>query len=100
MIANEISKYEAEKLLYQLYFEISLLKNRVDAANTLERAKCKDQIRSLLEQYRLVEAQVQAMIEAGDEIQLDEFYMVINCLKELRDLLASVGRWIWIQTAN
>jgi len=99
MIVNETHDYGAEKLLYQLYFEISLLKSRVEAASPLERAKCKDQLRSLLDEYKLVEAQVGAMREPGDEIRTEKIRVANNCLQELQDDLASVGRWIWIQTA-
>lgn len=100
MIANEAPDYEAEKLLYQLYYEIMLLKSRVNAANPLERAKCKDQLKSLHDQYKLVEAQVLAIREARDELQIKHSATAINCLQELQELLASVGHWIWIQTAN
>lgn len=99
MIANEAYEYEAEKLLYQQYFEISMLRSRVEAASPLEGAKCKDQLRSLLDQYKLAEAQVGAMRELGDEIQIGQITLANNRLQELQDGLASVGRWIWIQTA-
>lgn len=99
MIANEVHDYKAEKLLYQQYFDISMLKSRVEAASPLERAKCKNQLRSLLDEYKLVEAQVGAMREPGDEIRTEEIRMANNGLQELQDDLDSVGHWIWIQTA-
>jgi len=100
MIVNEAPKYEAEKLLYQLYHEITILKSRVDATRPFEMAKCKDQLRHLLKQYKLLEAQVEAIKEARDEHQAEQYTLAMNHLRELQALLASTGHWILIQTAS
>ena len=100
MIVNEAPDYEAEKLLYQLYHEITILKSRVDEACPVEMKKCKDQLRPLLKQYKFLEAQVEAIKEARDEHQAEQYSMAIDCLRELQALLASTGHWILIQTAS
>jgi hypothetical protein len=99
MITNQAYEYEAEKLLYQFYHEIALLKNRVEAASPCVRGNCEEQLRALLEQYKLAEAHVQAIRAARDGVQT-ELGPVSDCLQELHYLLASVGRWIWVQTAG
>ena len=100
MIVNEAPNYEAEKLLYQLYHEIAILKGRVDAACPAEMAKCKDQLRPLLKQYKLLEAQVEAIKKARDEPQAEQYTLAMNHLRELQELLAATGHWILIQTAS
>ena len=99
MITNQAYDYEAEKLLYQLYFEIALLKNRVEAASPLVRGNCEEQLRLLLEKYKLAEDNLKAIRSAREGFHSEQA-PVHDCLQELRYLLASIGRWIWVQTAG
>lgn len=77
--------------LLKLDFEITLMKFKVEQAMPEVMRECYCQVRSLQDQYRFVETQIQALGEEQDETWVDLCPEIDRGLQELSDSFASVG---------
>ena len=91
MCTREIYLQDVVAQLLKLNFEITLMKFKVEQAMPEVMRECYCHVRSLRDQYRIVETQVQALEEEQDETWVDLCPEIDRGLQELSDSFESVG---------
>ena len=97
---KKVDLREIELQLMPLFFEINVLKFRVEESRPEVRARYRDLLISLCSQYNFVETQVRKLKEAQDEAWEEQLMVIKHNLQELQDKFNQVGQWIYLQTAN
>jgi hypothetical protein len=100
MVAREAKVLALEKNLYPLYFEISVLKRRVDDVHPSGGGECCRELRALVAQYRSVEAMVQKLKESSDQVFEESFAAVERTVEELVRQVSALSPWIMMQLAD
>jgi hypothetical protein len=97
---SKIDLHEIELRLNPLYFEISLLKFRVGEASPEVRAKYRELISNLSDQYNCIESLVRNLRETENKVPDEQIKLAQQNLQELQKTFAMAGQLISIETAN
>ncbi len=89
-----------EEQLMPLYYEISLLESKIEVANADVKDRGEEFVRSLHNQYKFVETQVQALSEDINGVSTREISEVDKSLKDLLCQFELIGQWIWVVTSG
>jgi len=100
MVAREAKVMALEKNLYPLYFELSVLKRRVEDANLGGGGECCQALRALIAQYRSVDALVQTLKESSDQAFEERFAAVERRVEELIQRVSAQNPWIMMQVVD
>jgi hypothetical protein len=100
MVTKKIDLREIEIQLMPLFYEINVLKFRVEESCPEVRARYRDPLITLSSQYNFVETQVRKLKEAQDEVWEEQLTVIEHNLQELQEKFNQVGQWIYLQTAN
>jgi hypothetical protein len=100
MLRKKVSLREIEIQLMPLFYEINVLKFRVEESRPEVRARYRDLLTNLSSQYNFVETQVRKLKEAQDEAWEEQLTVITHNLQELQEKFNQVGQWIYLQTAN
>jgi hypothetical protein len=97
---KKVDLHEIEIQLMPLFYEINVLKFRVEESRPEVRARYRDLLANLSSQYNFVETQVRKLKEAQDEAWEEQLTVITRNLQELQEKYNQVGQWIYLQTAN
>jgi hypothetical protein len=100
MIVREAKVQLLERNLYPLYFEINVLKRRVEDANLGGGGECCQEMRDLIAQYRSVEAMVQGLRESSEIAFEERFAAVEKQINDLARYVSSQSPWIMMKVSN
>jgi hypothetical protein len=100
MAVKKVDLREIEIQLMPLFYEINVLKFRVEESRPEVRARYRDLLTNLSSQYNFVETQVRKLREAQDEAWEEQLTVITRNLQELQEKFNQVGQWIYLQTAN
>ena len=100
MIAREARVQLLERNLYPLYFELSVLKRRVEDASLGGHGECFQEMRTLIAKYRSVEAMVQALRESGEHAFEERFAAAEKQVNDLARYISAQSPWIMMQMAD
>jgi chromosome segregation ATPase len=99
MITRKTDLREIERQLNPLYYEISMLKFRVEESGPKVSTLYRSQVSSMSAQYKFLEAQVQNL-KAEKDIPEEQILRAEKNLRELQKTLNTIGQWIFMETAN
>ena len=100
MIVREAKVQLLERSLYPLYFEINVLKRRVEDANLGRSNDCCQEMRTLIARYRSVEAMVQGLRESSEIAFEERFSAVEKQINDLARYVSAQSPWIMMQVAD
>lgn len=100
MSKKKVSLREIELRLMPLFYEINVLKFRVEESCPEVRARYRDLLVNLSAQYNFVETQVRKLKDSQDESWEEQLAVITHNLQALQDKFNQVGQWIYLQTVN
>jgi predicted nuclease with TOPRIM domain len=100
MAAQEVDLHNIEIQLMPFFFELSMLKFRVEEACPEVRAKYRDLVIALSSQYNFVQTQVRKLREMENDALEEQLTVTRHNLEELQEKFNTVGQWIYLETAN
>lgn len=100
MVAREAKVLDLERKLYPLYFEIRVLKRRVEDRNPGGAGECCQEMQTLLEQYRSVEALIQKLKGCGEQAFEKNYMAAERQVKDLVQYVAAQSPWIMMKVAD
>lgn len=100
MVSKEAKVLGLERRLYPLYFEIRVLKRRVEDRNPGSAGECCQEMRALLDQYRSVETMIQGLKVCGEQAFEKNFVAAERQVKDLVQSVAAQSPWIMMKVAD
>lgn len=100
MYTRKMYLSDVTRQLLLLDYEITLLKFRVEEAIPEVMRECYGQVRGLLEQYELVEAQVRDLEEMPEDAWTDHCAEVDRALGQLLNLFLLARSWITMRLSQ